>query len=71
MNAQLIEIDGEEVIISNAIKREITTISSLINKKTAKKEEKAEWVEKFIALHLQDKKIQQSLEILKGIYEKD
>lgn len=70
MNATLLEIEGREIIVPNAVKREVSMISELLNKKIRSEEEKAALVDRMIALDLKDWKIQQSLQILKGIYPK-
>jgi hypothetical protein len=68
MNAILLSLDGQEVIIPNAIKEELLLIHNLISKKADTNEKKLQLVEKLIALQLPDWKIQQGLAVLKSLY---
>jgi hypothetical protein len=67
-NAQMIEINGTSLIVSNTLQKEITLIDGLIDKKATTPEKKAELIDTLIALGIKDDTIQQSLHILKGVY---
>lgn len=68
MNAKLITLGEQKVIISSDIEKEVGFIDELLDKKAETKEEKAELVDKLVNIGIKDWKIEESLKVLKQAY---
>ena len=68
-NSQLFTLNGKDIIIDQEMIQEITTISSMINKKAESRQQQLALVAELMNMDIQDNKIQKSLEIIRESYQ--
>jgi hypothetical protein len=68
MDAKVIQLDEQDIIVSSNIEKEVWMINSLINKKASTPEEKRVLIGKLLMIGIKDYRIQTSLSLLKELY---